>query len=211
MAKLRVHNLATSLDGYAAGPGQTRQDPLGANGERLHDFFWKTRFGSGDDEGSVGLDNDVLEAAVDNIGASIMGRNMFGPVRGPWPDDSWTGWWGDEPPYRHDVFVLTHHPREPVAMKGGTTFHFVTDGIEAALALAFEAADGRDVRLNGGAATVRAYLRAGLVDEMHVPVVPLLLRGGERLLDDEVLAGYSLDRFAASAEAAHYWYVRTRP
>ncbi|MBM2618668.1 dihydrofolate reductase family protein [Actinoplanes sp. LDG1-06] len=209
MAKLRVHNLATSLDGYAAGPAQSLSEPLGIGGEALHDFFWKTRFGSSDpDAGETGLDNDVLEAGVDNIGAHIMGRNMFGPVRGPWPDKSWTGWWGDEPPYHHDVFVLTHHPRESVAMKGGTTFHFVTDGIEAALSQALTAANGKDVRVGGGVATVRAYLKAGLVDEMHVPVVPILLGGGERLLGDDATAGYRVDRFAASETVAHYWFVR---
>ncbi len=212
MAKLRVHNIATSLDGYAAGPRQDLDHPLGIGGEDLHTFFWKTRTGRqlyGDQEGGTeGVDDDFLKRRTQNIGATIMGRNMFGPIRGEWPDESWTGWWGDEPPYHHDVFVLTHHPRPDLPMKGGTTFHFVTDGIEAALARAFEAAGGQDVIVGGGPATIRAYLRAGLVDELHVAVVPLLLGGGERLLDGEVTAGYRVAEFVSSPEVAHYRLVK---
>jgi dihydrofolate reductase len=211
MPKLRVHNIGTSLDGYAAGPAQSLHHPLGRDGELLHTWFWETRFGramTGQDGGSEGVDDRFLRAGVDNVGATIMGRNMFGPVRGEWPDESWTGWWGDEPPYRHDVFVLTHHPRPDVEMKGGTVFHFVTDGIHAALDRAFAAAGGRDVRVGGGAATIRQYLRAGLVDEMHIAVVPVLLGGGERLLEDDLHETYETTEFTATDGVAHYRLIR---
>ncbi|MCA2216791.1 dihydrofolate reductase family protein [Jidongwangia harbinensis] len=211
MPKLRAHNIATSLDGYAAGPKQTRTDPLGRGGEDLHSWMWQTRTGRasmGQDGGDEGIDDRFLRAGNENIGATIMGRNMFGPIRGEWPDESWTGWWGDEPPYRHDVFVLTHHPRPSVSMSGGTTFHFVTDGIRAALDRAVEAAGGRDVRLGGGAATIREYLRAGLVDELHIAVVPILLGGGERLLDDDLVSTYRVAEFVASEGVAHYRLIR---
>jgi dihydrofolate reductase len=194
MQKLRVHNFAISLDGYAAGPGQDLQHPLGVDGERLHEWAFATaafrRMHGLDvtppDEGSAdeGLDDRFIAAGDAGIGATIMGRNMFGPLRGGWDDETWTGWWGEDPPYHHDVFVLTHHPRAPIAMKGGTTFHFVDDGIEVALQRALEAADGADVRLGGGVATVQQYLRAGLVDEVHVAIVPVLLGAGERLFDN---------------------------
>jgi dihydrofolate reductase len=196
MAKLRVHNLATSLDGFAAGPDQDLENPLGVGGERLHGWVFETRTGRammGEEGGETG------------IGATIMGRNMFGPQRGPWADESWTGWWGPNPPYHHPVFVLTHHVRPSVEMEGGTVFHFVDDDIETVLGKAFEAADGQDVRLAGGPATIRAYLRAGLVDEVHVPVVPVLLGGGERLLDG--IDGYEVREFVASPKVAHYTLV----
>jgi dihydrofolate reductase len=186
MPKLRVHNISMSLDGYAAGPDQSLENPLGVGGERLHDWVFATRYGRemiGEEGGEKGVDNDYLVRGDEGIGATIMGRNMFGPIRGPWADESWTGWWGETPPYRHPVFVLTHHARPPVEMAGGTVFHFVTDGIEAALERAFDAASGRDVRLAGGAATIQQYVRAGLVDELDVAVVPVLLGSGERLLD----------------------------
>jgi dihydrofolate reductase len=186
MPKLRVHNLAVSLDGYAAGPDQSLDDPLGVGGPRLHEWVFTTRTGRrmfGEEGGDEGIDDEFMGRGVAGIGATIMGRNMFGPIRGPWGDDEWTGWWGDEPTYHHPVFVLTHHARPPIPMQGGTTFHFVTDGIEAALERAFEAAGGNDVRLGGGASTVQQYLRAGLVDELHVAIVPILLGGGERLLE----------------------------
>jgi dihydrofolate reductase len=211
MAKLRVHNIAMSLDGYAAGPAQDDRNPLGVGGEDLHTWMWETRTGRammGQEGGSTGVDDDFLRRGDEGIGATVMGRNMFGPIRGEWGDESWTGWWGDEPPYHHDVFVLTHHPRADVVMRGGTTFHFVTDGIQAALERAFAAAGGRDVRLGGGAATIREYLRAGLVDEMHVAVVPLLLRAGERLLD-EAAAGYEIAEFVPSPAVAHYRFAKT--
>src|SRR5438132_12996029 len=164
LPRLRVHNLAMSLDGYVAGPNQSVENPLGAGGERLHEWIFETRTGRwmiGAGGGAAGADDDFVAAGEENIGATIMGRNMFGPVRGDWPDDEWKGWWGDDPPYHHPVFVLTHHERGPVEMKGGTTFHFVVDGIEAAIARAREAAAGKDIRLGGGASTVRQYLPAG--------------------------------------------------
>src|SRR5216683_481633 len=178
MGKLRVHNMAISIDGYGAGPNQTLENPLGIGGPGLHEWIFKTRTGLrmlGEEGGDEGLDDQFLVRGDAGIGATIMGRNMFGPIRGEWPDESWTGWWGDNPPYHHPVFVLTHHPRPFITMQGGTTFHFVDDGIEAALERAFNAADGNDVRVGGGAATVQQYLRAGLIDEMHLVIVPILL------------------------------------
>jgi dihydrofolate reductase len=164
MPRLRVHNVSMALDGYAAGRDQSIEEPLGVGGEQLHEWvfatpYWLRRTGQDDSGVEPGIDHDFLVRGDEGIGATVMGRNMFGPVRGPWPDDSWRGWWGDEPPYHHPVFVLTHHAREPLAMAGGTTFHFVTEGPEAALAQAFAAAGGADVRLGGGAATVQEYLR----------------------------------------------------
>ena len=185
MPKLRVHGFSLSLDGYGAGPNQDREHPLGAGGEALHQWAFATRtfrrmFGA--DGGSTGTDDEFAARGFRNIGAWILGRNMFGPIRGPWPDNGWKGWWGDDPPYRTPVFVLTHHPRESLAMNGGTTFHFVTDGIRAALERATEAAGTQDVRLGGGVATIRQYLRAGLIDEMHLAISPVLLGSGENLL-----------------------------
>ena len=181
MPKLRVHNLAMSLDGYAAGPDQSVDNPLGVRGDELHEgFLQTTRFGG---PGGSAADERFMAAGEENIGATIMGRNMFGPVRGEWGDSDWKGWWGADPPYHHPVFVLTHHAHDPIEMEGGTTFHFVTDGIESALEQAFAAAGGKDVRLGGGSATIRQYVQAGLVDELHVVVVPILLDAGERLLD----------------------------
>jgi dihydrofolate reductase len=212
MPKLRVHSLAMSLDGYVAGPRQSVDDPLGAGGPALHEWVFETRTGRrmfGQDGGDEGVDDDFLAQGEVGIGATVLGRNMFGPVRGPWPDDAWTGWWGEDPPYHHPVFVLTHYAREPIPMQGGTTFHFVTDGIEAALERAFDAADGRDVRLGGGAATVRQYLRAGLVDELHVAVVPVLLGGGERLFEDGGLPGYTCTEHVASPAVTHVRFTRT--
>ena len=213
MPKLRVHNFAISLDGYGAGPDQSAEAPLGVGGERLHDWAVATRAwraAHGEQGGEDGVDGEFIARGEDNVGATIMGRNMFGPVRGPWPDESWTGWWGDDPPFHHPVFVLTHHERPPVELRGGTTFHFVTDGIEPALERAFAAADGRDVRLGGGAATVRQYLRAGLVDELHVAVAPVLLGRGERLFDDldGALAAFETVEYAGSPSVAHFRLVR---
>lgn len=171
MPKLRVHNFTISLDGYAAGPDQSLDNPLGVGGENLHDWVVATRTfqrihgEEGGEEGSV--DDSFAACGLENIGAEIMGRNKFGPIRGPWGDDSWQGWWGENPPFHYPVFVLTHHPRPHLEMEGGTTFHFVTDGIEAALERAFEAADGQDVAVGGGASTIQQFLRAGLIDEMH--------------------------------------------
>jgi dihydrofolate reductase len=199
MTELRVHNFSVSLDGYAAGPDQTQENPLGVGGEDLHEWI----FPSG---GRTPVDEAFVQRGVDGIGATIMGRNMFGPVRGGWDSaPEWRGWWGEDPPFHHDVFVLTHHAREPVAMAGGTTFRFVTDGIEAALDRARAAAGDRHVRLGGGAATVREYLRAGLLDELHVAVVPVLLGDGERLFQDlgTAVEGWTVAEFAPSAAVAH--------
>lgn len=184
MSKLRVACFSISLDGYGAGPRQDVQNPLGVGGQALHEWFLPTRTFKrmqGKDGGTTGLDDDFAARGFDNVGSWILGRNMFGPVRGPWPDDSWKGWWGAEPPYHVPVFVLTHHPRAPIAMKGGTTFHFVTEGIERALELAREAAGEKDVRLGGGVATIRQYVEAGLVDELHIAISPALLGSGEHL------------------------------
>jgi len=216
MSKLRVHNLSISLDGYAAGPGQSRTDPIGVGGGRLHEWVFATRTGLrmiGTEGGERGLDDEFMARGEAGIGATIMGRNMFGPVRGPWDGPEWTGWWGDDPPYHHPVFVLTHHPRPALTMRGGTVFHFVADGIGAALERAREAAGGRDVRLGGGAATVQQYLNAGLIDELHLAIVPILLGGGERLLDNVDAggpAGYECVEFVASPAVMHVRLARTR-
>ena len=208
VTKLRVHAFAISLDGYGAGPNQDVENPLGRGGLALHEWVFDTRMFKemhGESGGRVGTDNDFATRGFEGIGAWIMGRNMFGPVRGPWPDESWRGWWGDEPPYHTDVFVLTHHPRAPISMAGSTTFHFVTEGIHAALDRAKAAAKGRDVRLGGGAATIQQYLRAGLVDEMHVAIAPTLLGSGEHLFKglDILQLGYRCVEHVPSAAATH--------
>lgn len=186
MTKLRF-NIAISLDGYVAGPNQSEENPIGVGGMRLHEWLFPLavfkRIHGEVEEGEVNESTPVVEGWLESVGATIMGRNMFGPVTGPWGEDPWRGWWGEDPPFRVPVFVLTHHPREPLEMEGGTTFHFVTDGIESALEQATEAAAGKDVSLGGGASVARQYLAAGLVDEMELSVVPVLLGGGERLLD----------------------------
>jgi dihydrofolate reductase len=182
---LRFH-IAISLDGYVAGPDQSEENPLGIGGMRLHEWVFDLeawRRPQGMEGGEVNASTPVIEESQANVGATIMGRNMFGPIRGPWGDAQWNGWWGDDPPFHLPVYVLTHHARDPLEMKGGTTFTFVTDGIESALQQAEEAAGGRDVRIGGGADTIRQYLAAGLVDEFELHVVPILLGGGERLLD----------------------------
>jgi dihydrofolate reductase len=208
-----VHNLSISLDGYAAGPGQGLEHPLGVGGEQLHEWVFanptgRALLGEPDPGGVPGIDDEFVARGEQGIGATIMGRNMFGPVRGPWPDHEWRGWWGPEPPFHHPVFVLTHHPRPPLTMAGGTTFTFVTGGIEAALEQARAAAGDADVRLGGGAATVREYLRAGLVDELHVAVVPVLLGGGERLFEGPAPAGLECVEFVGSAAVAHVRFAR---
>jgi dihydrofolate reductase len=208
MGKLRVHNFAVSVDGYGAGPDQSRADPLGVGGESLHGWAVVTRTFQqmlGKDGGSTGVDDDFMQRGFNNIGAWILGRNMFGPIRGAWPDDSWKGWWGDSPPYHAPVFVLTNHPRASIAMDGGTTFHFVTDGIDAALQRAREAAGGQDVRLGGGVATIRQYLSAGLVDEMHLAVAPILLGSGEHLLGglDAIKLGYRVSEHVPTPNVTH--------
>lgn len=209
MPRLRVHNFSISLDGFGAGPNQGLDNPLGEGGEDLHEWIFKTRHWkelvgeSGN--GEEGVNNDFMVAGNQDIGATIMGRNMFGPIRGEWGGEDWKGWWGDDPPYHHDTFVLTHYPHDDIEMKGGTTFRFVTDGIEAALERAFEAAGGKDVRLGGGASTIQQYLRAGLIDHSHFAISPVLLGGGERLFEDvgDVLAAYRLSEFVGTADVAH--------
>jgi len=215
MPKLRVHNFSVSLDGYAAGPAQSLDHPLGVRGPELHEWVFETRTGRGmigEGGGDEGVDDRFMGLGDEGIGATVMGRNMFGPIRGPWGDSDWTGWWGDNPPYHHPVFVLTHHPRPPITMAGGTTFHFVDDGIEAALHRAFDAAGGQDVRLGGGVATIQQYLRAGLIDELHLAIVPVLLGGGERLFDhlDGGPEGYECVELVASPSVAHVRLARTR-
>jgi dihydrofolate reductase len=213
MPKLRVHNIAMSVDGYAAGPHQDVEHPLGVGGTRLHEWVFETRHGramQGMEGGDDGVDDDFIAQGEDGIGATIIGRNMFGPIRGAWGDDEWKGWWGDEPPYHHPVFVLTHHPRPPLTMQGGTTFYFVDDAIDAVLSRAFDAAGGKDVRLGGGASTIQQYLRAGLVDELHVAIVPILLGDGERLFDhlDGGPDGYECTEFVSSGAVAHVRFAR---
>jgi len=208
MSKLRVLSFAVSLDGFSAGTDQSLEHPLGVRGPELMEWFFPTRvfqrmYGSGD--GETGIDNGFAERGFDNLGAWILGRNMFGPVRGPWPDESWRGWWGEEPPYHVPVFVLTHHPRSPLEMAGGTTFHFVTGGIHEALDRAREAAGGRDIRLGGGATTVREYLQAGLIDDLHLALRPLLMGRGEALfagLDLDAL-GYECTGMEPGERAVH--------
>jgi dihydrofolate reductase len=186
MSKLRF-NISMSLDGYVAGPNQSRDEPLGVGGEDLHDWVVRTRafkaMSGNPDEGETGLDNDRASAWAQTYGATIMGRNMFGPIRGDWGAEEWKGWWGDNPPYHSPVFVLTHHPHEPIQMQGGTTFYFVTQGPEEALEQARDAAGARDMNIGGGAATAQQYLRAGLVDELSIHLIPVLFGGGTRMFD----------------------------
>lgn len=215
MSKLRVHGFSVSIDGYGAGPNQNIDSPLGIGGPALFDWFFPTRTWQrmhGNAEGETGIDDEMAARGFEGIGAWILGRNMFGPVRGPWPDDGWKGWWGDEPPYRVPVFVLTHHPRAPLAMRGGTVFHFVTDGIRSGLARAVEAACGRDVRLGGGVATIRQFLHAGLIDEMHLAISPVLLGSGEHLLQglDLPALGYECAAHVAGHRAAAHVTLRKR-
>ena len=214
MARLLAYGFTISLDGYGAGPRQSVENPLGVGGEALHDWLVNTRTFKrmqGREGGDTGIDEDFAARGFAGIGAWIMGRNMFGPIRGPWPDESWRGWWGENPPYHTPVFVLTHHSRPPLEMKGGTVFHFVTEGIHAALERARAAAGLLDIRLGGGVATIRQYLQAGLVDEMHLPVSPILLGSGEHLLAglDLPALGYRCTEGVPSAKAVHYVFART--
>jgi dihydrofolate reductase len=208
MSRLRVAAFSVSLDGFGAGPDQSLQAPLGVGGETLHEWFrgtttFQDMIGQGGGEANV--DDGFAKRSFENIGAWILGRNMFGPVRGPWPDDQWKGWWGDTPPYHVPVFVLTHHARAPLEMKGGTTFHFVTGGIHEALERARGAANGQDVRVGGGVATIRQYLQAGLIDEMHLAVSPTLLGRGESLLAgiDLTAQGFRCIEHVGTAKAQH--------
>ena len=203
-----VRSFGVSLDGFAAGPSQSLEHPLGVGGPELMEWFFPTRVWrekQGQGGGETGVDNRMAELGFANLGAWILGRNMFGPVRGPWPDDSWRGWWGDEPPYHVPTFVLTHHAKPPLEMQGGTTFHFVTDGVEAALARAKQAAGERDVRIGGGAATIRQFLERRLIDELHLAVRPILLGAGEGLwcgLDMRAL-GYEVAEHLPGERALH--------
>ena len=208
MSRVRVLSFAISIDGYGAGPGQDLQNPLGIRGPELMEWFfhsrvWREMHGHAD--GETGIDNDMAAQGFAGIGAWILGRNMFGPVRGPWPDESWRGWWGEEPPYHTPVFVLTHHPRPRLKMAGGTEFHFVTAGIRAALEQATAAAGQRDVRIGGGVSTIRQYLRAALIDELHLAIRPVLLGTGEHLLQgiDLRALGYECVRSVAGERATH--------
>ena len=208
MSKLRVNSFSVSLDGYGAGTSQSLEDPLGIGGMRLHHWAWGTRtlrqmFGN--EGGSTGVDDAFAQRGFANVGAWILGRNMFGPVRGPWPDESWRGWWGDEPPYHCEVFVLTHHSRKSFSMKGDTTFHFVTGGIEEALDRARKAAGGNDVRLGGGVAVIQQYLRARLLDELHLAFAPVLLGSGEALFAgiDVSALGYEVTEHVPTDSATH--------
>ena len=214
MSKLRVLSFAVSMDGYGAGPNQDLQNPLGVRGPELMDWFFHTRVWQkmhGKDGGETGVDNGIAEKGFENIGAWILGRNMFGPIRGPWPDESWKGWWGEEPPYHTPVFVLTHHARAPIKMRGGTEFFFVTDGIQSALKQAKAAAGGRDIRIGGGVTTLRQYLRAGLIDELHLVIRPVLMGSGEQLWNgiDMHALGYECARHVAGERAMHV-YLRKR-
>jgi dihydrofolate reductase len=209
MSKLKVMAFSVSIDGFGAGPRQSLQAPMGVGAEGLHQWFRHTRtfrqMVGGGEGGNTDEDDAFARASFDNVGAWILGRNMFGPVRGPWPDDEWKGWWGDTPPYHVPTFVLTHHAREPLVMKGGTVFHFVTGGIHEALERAREAAAGKDVRVGGGVSTVRQYLQAGVLDEIHLAQSPTLLGSGEALFPGIDLAqlGFRCTRHVATANAQH--------
>jgi len=208
-----VRSFAISIDGFGAGPDQSLDHPLGVNGSELMDWFFHTRMWRdmhNEPDGEDGVDHRIAQEGFRNIGAWILGRNMFGPVRGPWPDDSWKGWWGDDPPYHVPAFVLTHHARQPLEMKGGTTFHFVTGGGEAALARAREAAGGRDVRIGGGVATVRQFLQARLIDDLHLVVRPVVLGAGEALLAgiDLRALGYACADMVQGERAMHVFVRR---
>ena len=213
MTRVRVHNFTISIDGYGAGPHQTREEPLGAGGESLHEWFIPTRaFQSmiGKTGGTTGVDDDIAARAGKGVGAWIMGRNMFGPIRGEWPDDGWRGWWGKNPPYHGPVFVLTHHAHQSIEMEGGTVFHFVTGGAREAFDRAVEAAEGKDVQIGGGVSTIRQYLEAGLIDELHVAIAPRLLGSGEHLLHgiDLNALGYECTTHMPTAAATHVVLTR---
>ena len=215
MSRVRVESFTISVDGFGAGPNQDLDHPLGVGGTALHAWALSTRTFQGRlfgrDGGETGVDDDFAARGFENVGAWILGRNMFGPVRGPWPDESWRGWWGENPVYHVPVFVLTHHARAPLVMAGGTTFHFVTEGIDAALARAREAAQGRDVRIGGGVNVIQQYLRQRLIDDMHIAISPVLLGSGERLFDgiDLPALGYSCTQQVATSRATHLLISRT--
>jgi dihydrofolate reductase len=204
-----------SLDGFTSAPNQSRENPFGEGGKTIMDWAlatrtFKTMFGN--EGGTTGIDDTFAAKADQGVGATIMGRNMFGPIRGPWLNEDWKGWWGANPPYHHPVFVLTKYPRQSIPMEGGTIFHFITERIEIALEKAFDAAKGKDVRIGGGSTVVRQYLRAGLIDELHLVITPKLLGAGERLFDrtDEVAKRYEYTEFIASEAAAHVRFVKRK-
>ncbi|WP_370617251.1 dihydrofolate reductase family protein [Mumia sp. Pv 4-285] len=202
MPKLRAHTISVSVDGFMAGPDQDLENPLGVGGEALHAWIFPQK-DSGRPVDPSGPDADFLLRRTEGVGATVMGRNMFGPVRGEWPDESWRGWWGEDPPFHHPTFVLTHHAREPLTMDGGTTFHFITDGLESAVEQAFDAADGQDVVLGGGASTIRAALQVGLLDELHVAIVPVLLGRGEPLFSARLPPSYVVVEHVPSDSVTH--------
>lgn len=211
--RVRVEGFTISLDGFGAGPDQSSDHPLGKGGQDLHDWLissraWRQMHGK--EGGSGGIDDEIADRGTRNIGAWILGRNMFGPVRGPWPDLDWKGWWGHNPPYHVPVYVLTHYPRPPLVMEGGTTFYFVTEGIHEALARARNAADGKDIRIGGGVNTIQQYLREGLIDELHLAMSPVLLGAGERLFEGVDLRdlGYECRQFMSSEKATHIFLQR---
>lgn len=208
MQKLIVNNFSISIDGFGAGPCQSLENPLGKNGMDLHQWLFPTEAFQqmvGGKHGETGIDNDFVSKGLTKVGATIMGRNMFGPIRGNWPDDKWRGWWGKNPPFHCPVFVLTNYARKPIEMEGGTTFHFVTDGIHAALQQAKEAANEMDIRLGGGANTIRQYLKEALVDEIHIAISPVILGTGERLFEgiDLVDLGYKCIQHTQSTKVMH--------
>lgn len=214
MTKVRVESLTVSLDGYLAGPHQSLESPMGVGSSGLHAWAFSTRTFQekvlGTDSGATGSDDKIAARGFANIGAWILGRNMFGPIRGPWPNDEWKGWWGDNPPYHVPVFVLSHYPRDAIAMEGGTTFNFVAGGIREALALACDAAGGKDVRIGGGANTIRQFLKEGLIDEMHVAISPVIIGAGEPLFHGLNLRelGYSCKKHVGTELATHFFISR---
>lgn len=213
MSKVRVAAFAVSLDGFGAGPNQDRQHPLGVRGHELHQWFFKTnvfRQMTGAGSGTKDTDNEMAEKAKANLGAWILGRNMFAPTRGPWGDESWKGWWGNNPPYHVPVYILTHHPRAPLQMEGGTIFHFVTDGIESALKQARKAAGDKDIRIGGGVSTIKQYLKAGVIDEMHLVFSPVILGEGENLFSGINLAelGFKCTDHVATDHATHIFLTK---
>lgn len=215
MSRLRVLSFSISIDGYGAGPDQDLENPLGVGGPEMFGWFFPTRTFQtmhGGTGGETGVEDDLAAQSFENIGANILGRNMFGPIRGPWLDEEWKGWWGEEPPYHTPVFVLTHYPRAPITMKGGTEFHFVTGGIEEALDQAREAANGKDIRLGGGVSTVRQYLQARLIDDLHLAISPVLLGRGENLFQgiDLRALGYECVKHIAGGRAATHVFLRKR-
>lgn len=213
MSKVRVAAFSLSVDGFGAGPEQSLNDPLGKRGMELHSWFFRTRTFQqmfGKEEGSTDVDDDYAARGMANFGAFILGRNMFGPIRGEWPDDNWKGWWGNNPPYHTPTYILTHYPRPSIEMEGGTTFHFITGGIEEALVQAKAAAGGRDVKIGGGVSTVRQYLNAGLIDEIHFAISPVVLGKGEAMFEgiDLPTLGFRVSEHVATAHATHVVLAR---